>query len=236
MVLLSYKNVYLYPEKDSEPLRNSIKDRKMINYPGARMYVNIFLILAHPNPHSFNHAIADVANRALLTAGHTVLFHDLYQEGFDPVLTSDEIPRDGPLSHEVFIHCDEIARADGIIVVHPNWWGMPPAIMKGWIDRVIRPGVAYRFLEGDNGEGVPVGLLQARAAIVFNTANTPEHRENEVFGDPLEQIWKDCVFGLCGVTNFYRDIFRVVVTSDNMQRKKWLDQVHDRVMQVFPGV
>ena len=36
--------------------------------------------------------------------------------------------------------------------------------------------------------------------------------------------------------DFYRDIFRVVVTSDNMQRKKWLDQVHDRVMQVFPGV
>jgi Putative NADPH-quinone reductase (modulator of drug activity B) len=97
----------------------------MINYTGARMYVNIFLILAYPNPHSFNHAIADVANRALLNAGHTVLFHDLYQEGFDPVLTSDEIPRDGSLSHEVFIHCDEIAMADGIIVVHPNWWECP---------------------------------------------------------------------------------------------------------------
>ena len=213
-----------------------IKDRKMINRKSARMYVNISLILAHPNPHSFNHAIAKTARDSLLSAGHTVWFHDLYQEGFDPILPSDEIPRDAPLPHQVFTHCDEIVRADGIIVVHPNWWGMPPAVMKGWIDRVIRPGLAYRFLEGDTGEGVPVGLLPAKAAIVFNTANTPKIRENEVFGDPLERIWKDCVFGLCGVSTFYRDIFRVVVTSDELERKKWLDQVHDRVMQVFPGV
>jgi NAD(P)H dehydrogenase (quinone) len=52
------------------------------------------------------------------------------------------------------LHCREIADVDGIIV-HPNWWGQPPAILKGWVDRVLRPGVAYRFLEGDAGEGVP---------------------------------------------------------------------------------
>jgi putative NADPH-quinone reductase len=53
-------------------------------------------------------------------------------------------------------HCGEIARAEGIIIVHPNWWGQPPAIMKGWIDRVFRPGVAYRFTEDDKGDGVPI--------------------------------------------------------------------------------
>jgi len=54
-------------------------------------------------------------------------------------------------------------------VVHPNWWGQPPAILKGWIDRILRPGVAYQFLEGDAGEGVPVGLLKAETALIFNT-------------------------------------------------------------------
>ena len=63
--------------------------------------------------------------------------------------------------------------------------GQPPAILKGWIDRVIRPGVAYRFLEGDSGEGVPLGLLRAQTALVFNTANTPEDRESLVFRDRL---------------------------------------------------
>ena len=52
----------------------------------------------------------------------------------------------------------------------------PPAILKGWIDRVMRPGVAYEFLEGGSGKGVPNGLLKAKAALVFNTSNTPEDR------------------------------------------------------------
>jgi len=49
----------------------------------------------------------------------------------------------------------KIAIADGIVFVHPDWWGMPPAILKGWIDRVLRSGVTYQFLEGDDGEGIP---------------------------------------------------------------------------------
>ena len=47
-------------------------------------------------------------------------------------------------------------RADGIIAIHPNWWGQPPAMLKGWIDRVLRPDVACKFLEGDGGEGTEV--------------------------------------------------------------------------------
>ena len=65
-------------------------------------------------------------------------------------------------------HGAEIRQADGIIIIHPNWWGQPPAILKGLIDRVIRPGIAYEFLEGDSGEGVgvPKGLLKAKAALL----------------------------------------------------------------------
>ena len=93
----------------------------------------------------------------------------------------------------------EIAQAQGIVIVHPNWWGQPPAILKGWVDRVLRPEVAYRFREGDAGDGVPVGLLKAKAAVVFTTSNTPRERELASFGDPLETLWKNCIFGLCGV-------------------------------------
>jgi putative NADPH-quinone reductase len=118
--------------------------------------------------------------------------------------------------------------------VHPNWWGQPPAILKGWIDRVLRPGVAYRFLEGDKGEGVPIGILKARAAIVFNTANTPLERERNVFGDPLQQIWDSCVFELCGIREFHREMFTIVVTSTPKQRQEWLNRVREIVHQYFP--
>jgi NAD(P)H dehydrogenase (quinone) len=68
-------------------------------------------------------------------------FHDLYLKNFDPILPWEEIPKVAPLDPIIQKHCQEIVLADGIIVVHPNWWGMPPAILTGWVDRVIRPGV-----------------------------------------------------------------------------------------------
>ena len=142
--------------------------------------MEISVILAHPRPGSFNHAIAETVVATLHEQGHGVRFHDLYAEAFDPILPSEEIDRDAVLPPSIGQHCSEIAAADGIVFVHPNWWGQPPAILKGWVDRVLRPGMAYRFAGTDSGEGIPLGLLPARAALVFNTSNTPPQREQEV--------------------------------------------------------
>ena len=196
--------------------------------------MRISVILGHPEPGSFNHAVAEAAVEALTQNGHDVSFHDLYAERFDPILPGPEIPRDGPVDPVVQRYCDEIAAADGIVIVHPNWWGQPPAILKGWVDRVIRPGVAYEFVEGDGGEGVPIGLLRARSALVFNTSNTPEERELAAFGDPLEALWKRCVFGLCGVDDVRRRTFSVVVTSTQEERRGWLGEVREMVARRFP--
>ncbi|MCG6533554.1 MAG: NAD(P)H-dependent oxidoreductase [Syntrophales bacterium LBB04] len=196
--------------------------------------MKISVILAHPTAGSFNHAIALKAVKALKRNGHDVFFHDLYQERFDPLLTGAEIPREAPLPPEINRHCLEIVEADGIVIIHPNWWGQPPAILKGWVDRVIRPGIAYEFLEGDMGGGIPQGLLKAQAALVFNTSNTPYEREHSVFGDPLESLWKNCVFGLCRVENVYRKMFSIVVTSSADERAQWLQDVEDAVCSLFP--
>lgn len=197
--------------------------------------MRISIILAHPNPSSFNHAIANAAAKALQQSGHETVLHDLYAEQFDPNLPTAEFARDASLPSQIQRHCEEIAGADGIIIVHPNWWGMPPAILKGWIDRVLRPEVAYRFVANDKGEGVPLGLLKARAAIVFNTANTPADREVEAFGDPLEALWKRCVFALCGVRSVHRQTFAVVVTSTLAQRQAWLAEAEKIVECHFPA-
>lgn len=195
--------------------------------------MNVSVILAHPVQGSFNHAIANAAVTALKDNGHEITFHDLYAERFDPVLPSGEITKNAALPRDIKKHCEELAHAKGIVIIHPNWWGQPPAILKGWIDRVIRPGLAYEFKEGDSGEGVPCGLLKAGTALVFNTSNTREDREREVFGDPLETIWKNCVFGLCGVTNVHRRTFGVMVTSAETKREAWLQEVRELVNGSF---
>jgi len=195
--------------------------------------MKISIILAHPDKGSFNHAIADTVIDQLKQSGHEILFHDLYAEKFDPLLPKEEFPKDTALPPEIEKHCREISEAEGIIIIHPNWWGQPPAILKGWVDRVIRPGVAYEFIEEDKGEGIPNGLLKADQALVFNTSNTDTERENRVFGDPLETIWKNCIFDLCGVKKFKRRTFNIMVTSSEFQRKEWLKEVRQTVAKYF---
>jgi len=197
--------------------------------------MRVLVVLAHPRSNSFNHAIGEAAVHVLEAEGHQVAFHDLYAEGFDPILVWKEIPKGSQIDRTIAMHCRDLVEAEGIIVVHPNWWGMPPAMLKGWVDRVIRPGVAYEFIEGDSGDGVPSGLLQARIALVFNTSNTPLQRELEAFGDPLQTLWKKCIFGLCGIGDFRRKSYGVVVTSTEEQRQAWLDDVRETVRQCFPA-
>ena len=197
--------------------------------------MQITVIVAHPDRHSFNHAIAQITVDQLKRNGHDVVFHDLYAEKFDPILLADEIS-EAALSEAIKLYCKEISHVQGIIIIHPNWWGQPPAILKGWVDRVLRLGVAYRFVEGDKGEGVPIGLLKANTAIIWNTSNTQSERELQLFGDPLETIWKNCIFNLCGVKTFYRETFSVVITSTIEQRQEWLQNICRTLDKYFPRI
>lgn len=197
--------------------------------------MKVSVILGHPDSGSFNHSIANAVVESLRNNAHDVTFHDLYRETFAPIMPAEEISRNACLSSVVERYCAEISATGGIVVIHPNWWGQPPAILKGWVDRVLRPGVAYKFAEGDSGEGIPVGLLKAKAVLIFNTSNTPQERESAVFGDPLETLWKNCIFGLCGVKDFYRKNFALVVTSTLEQRTEWLKEVRDIINVYFPA-
>ena len=196
--------------------------------------MQISIILAHPNRNSFNHAIAACINEEIVIQGHEGHFHDLYSERFNPVTPSEEIPSNIKIPKGVEPYCDEISQCDGIVIIHPNWWGQPPAVLKGWIDRVLRPGVAYRFRGDDPGAGIPEGLLRARTALIFNTTNTPEQREKAVFHDPLETLWRNCICGLCGVQIITRRTFQIVITSTPEQRRAWLAEVETLVRRHFP--
>lgn len=198
----------------------------------------VSLLLANPKPASLCHGLAAAALETCRALGAEVRFHDLCREGFPPLLEAEEIARRRSGDPLVEAHCREAAEADAFILVHPDWWGQPPAILKGWVDRVLRPGVAYRFVEGDAGEGVPVGLLKARFALVLNTSDTPPEREREAFGDPLETLWGRCIFPYCGVPGFFRHTYGVVVNSLPETRAAWIAHaralVAARLAEAFP--
>ena len=183
------------------------------------------LVVGHPAPGSFCRAIADRIRETWSAAGCEVRFHDLVEEGFDPCLTAAEARGQASVDPLVLQHIAELRDSDLLAVVHPNCWGAPPAIMKGWIDRVFAPDAAYGFAKGEDQGDVPVGLLATRVALVINTGNTPLEREHEVFGDPLERMWRDCVLRYCGVQTVMRSLFGVVATSSDEERRGWLAEV-----------
>lgn len=203
--------------------------------------MKVLSLIAHPRPASFCHAISERARATLVAAGHEVLHHDLYVEGFDPCLTAEEAYTTGESVEELLArasdpvlqrHREDVANAQGLLVVHPNWWGKPPAILSGWLDRVLAPGVAYRLGTAD---GLPEGLLSIGTAMIFNTSDTPAERELNDLGDPLESIWGRCVLPYCGVQLYQRHIFRPVVGSSARQREEWLDSVRQTVHSAFPA-
>nr|WP_093617230.1 NAD(P)H oxidoreductase [Streptomyces indicus] len=105
------------------------------------------LVLAHPRTDSLTAELTRRAQLRLEAKGFTVDLLDLYQEGFDPRLGPEDEPdwadRDKPYSAEVQAHMRRIEAADVMVIVFPLWWFGPPAILKGWIDRVWNHGFAY---------------------------------------------------------------------------------------------
>jgi putative NADPH-quinone reductase len=186
--------------------------------------MNALLVIAHPSPGSFSHAMAEAAREVLVERGYCCAFHDLYAEQFDPVRSMIEGADGAAPDPLIERHCADLSAADLVLLFHPNWWSQPPAIMKGWIDRVMRLGVAYAYPAGAGAAGKPIGLLKARHALVFNTSNTPAEREREIFGDPLESLWRTSVFALCGVASVQRRMVGPMATSTPAERAAWLEE------------
>lgn len=195
--------------------------------------MNVLLLLAHPNTTSFNHALAETIAETCRAAGHGVSLRDLYAERFDPVLPEAELAKDAVLPPDIEHYCREVEQADWIAVVHPNWWSAPPAILRGYVDRILRPGRAYHFAPDGQGGAKPVGLLRARAALVINTANTPQAVEESAYGDPLQTHWIKVVFGLCGVSRVIRHNFAPIIVSTPEQRENMLAQTRRLTEQLL---
>ena len=190
------------------------------------------LILGHSKPNSLNHAIAETSVSVLKALGHEVIVHDLYQERFDPVLpVGEEHLPDTELPAYLQVHLRHFKEAEGVIFVHPNWWGGPPAILRGWIDRVVRNGSCYNFTK----DGV-VSHVGGKCVQIFSTSNTPRDVEMNVYGDPIENFWKVVVFGLLGTKSFERRNFESVILSTPEERRSWLDEVEAILKRRFGNV
>lgn len=183
--------------------------------------MTVTVVLAHPNSESFNHAIGERIHSCLDESDHKVHFHDLYQENFIPVLELQELRRKFAFDDTITVHSRHIRDSQGLIIVYPDWWGMPPAILKGWIDRVFRPGFAYEYEGEEFVEKEKVPLLTGKQAMVVTTTN----ETNPLSQEAMNTLWRDRVFGYTGIETVDFRCFYGLRESSGRERRAWLEEL-----------
>lgn len=105
------------------------------------------VVHAHPNPESLSAALFATAQDTLRAAGHEVSTIDLYAEGFDPVLSREEraayLECPDWLVQRFAAHIELLQRCEHLVLVYPTWWWGPPAMLKGWLERVWLPKITF---------------------------------------------------------------------------------------------
>ena len=134
------------------------------------------VVFCHPSETSFGAAILDTARTALRGAGHELRVIDLYRERFDPVLSTEEwhsyLPESERNVAGLQAHVEAMQWADSLVLIFPTWMYGPPAMLKGWLERVWLPGVAFEISAGRQQR--PVGLLRnIRRLTVLTTSGSP---------------------------------------------------------------
>ena len=134
------------------------------------------VVLAHPRADSYAHALAQRAVDGLQAAGHRVDVIDLYADGFRAAMSEAEREAyhgDQPiLDPLVQTSVDLVRSVDALIFIYPTWWSGLPAILKGWMERVMVPGVGFTF-EERTGKVRP-GLTNVRHLIGISTYGSPK--------------------------------------------------------------
>jgi putative NADPH-quinone reductase len=160
--------------------------------------MHALVVLAHPLKESFAAAVAQRVVASLAARGHTVDFLDLYAEGFDPRLTAAERASYMSGAYNVSAvapYAERLRAAEALILVFPQWWFNLPAIMKGFIDRVFAPGVAFDYAA--DGIKLEPKLDRLRHFHVFSTTGSPWWVVKFYMGDPVRRQLKRGIAAFC---------------------------------------
>jgi len=186
--------------------------------------MKVLIVYAHPNLRSFNRAVLEAFTKGLSEGRHTYEVVDLYSIRFNPCLGAEDLASlmAGKTPDDIKEQQEKVSRSDGIVFIHPVWWTGPPAILKGWIDRVFSMGFAYRF---DEKDGHPFGLLKLRKGMVINTAGAGEEdAKASGMTNAIRQTEVAGVFSFSGIREVSHVIFYNVMKTDDKTRQRYLEE------------
>jgi putative NADPH-quinone reductase/1,4-dihydroxy-2-naphthoate octaprenyltransferase len=192
--------------------------------------VRCLFILAHPRRDSLCGALFDALVHGAREAGVEERSCVLGDMAFDPDVHT-ESPEHQPLEPELARAQRDIAWAEHIVFVYPTWWGTFPARLKGFLDRTLTPGFAFRH----HTDGHWDRLLKGRTAELLTTMDTPPWVYRWIYRAPGHQALAAATLGYCGIETVRRTVHSPVVDSTAKERQRWIEQARARGRELGQG-
>ncbi|MHC0443135.1 NAD(P)H-dependent oxidoreductase [Flavobacterium sp. 3-210] len=183
----------------------------------------ILIINGHPNPASFNFAIAESYKNGAIASGAQVETVTIADLKFSPNLQFGYQKRT-ELEPDLMESWEKIKRADHLVWIHPVWWGGLPAITKGFIDRLFLPGMAFQYRENSVWWDK---LLKGKTAYIITTLDQPGWYYRFFFGRPSVNQLRKSTLEFCGVKPVKVSYIGIIKTANEIRRKKWLEKVYN---------
>lgn len=194
-------------------------------FRATAMKKNILLILGHPSENSFCNALIDAYRRGAESTGAICKTIYVSRLNFNVNLADGYKNGEAMQLEEDLIESQELIRwADHVVLAYPNWWGSMPAITKGFIDRILLPGFAFKH---HSGKIFPEKLLTGKSIRLLVTMDTPKWWFYLIYRASQYQILKDIVFGYVGFDPIRFSTFGFMRRSTEVLRSKWLKEVEE---------
>ncbi|MBZ4188428.1 NAD(P)H-dependent oxidoreductase [Niabella beijingensis] len=191
--------------------------------------MKVVIVFNHPYEGSYCTAILTAVMAGLKTAQHEVDLIHLDKEGFNPVMTTADLlafKNRQPVDPKVIEYKQRLEHADHLIFIFPIWWELMPALTKGFIDRVIFPGVAYDYTP--SGYGMKPLLKNIKGITVITTMNTPGFLYRLVFGNAVRKAVITGTFWKMRYPNRKWINLSGVKQASGKKRNKWLRKLEQQ--------
>lgn len=187
------------------------------------------IVFNHPNEGSYCNAILQSVTKGLENANHEVDLMHLDKDGFNPAMSKADLKAfvdHQPIDPQVIDYNERLKKAGHLIFIFPIWWDIMPATIKGFVDRVLGPGVMYEH--HPRGFGLVPLLKNLKSITIITTMNKPRILYSLLIGNLIRKVMLRSIFKTMGYKNLHWISFTSVKSVSHERRLKWLSNLENR--------
>lgn len=191
--------------------------------------MRVAIVFNHPYEGSYCNAILNAVTEGLQKANHEIDLIHLDKDNFNPVMTSADLKafvEGKPVDQKVIEYQGRLEKVDHLVFIFPIWWELMPALTKGFVDKVISPGVAYEY--SSESKTKMRKILNIKGITVITTMNTPKVLYRLVFGNAVRKALMVGTFWKLGYKNRKWISLNMVRMVSDKKRTKWLSDIKNK--------